>query len=127
MRTLPLLVLLVASPAFAQSRVYTNADLGRPLSPARVSVSPDVFSGIVARQFVAPAAPTRELGPSVLVLQSDPNWPFRTSTVDAINKPLFEPWSMTTYVGHGHGFSHGARGHVRSTVPTDGIHLVYGR
>jgi len=55
MKILTLIVgLLAALPAFSQPRVYTNADLGRPLSPNRVTVTPEQLASLAAHQFVAP-------------------------------------------------------------------------
>jgi hypothetical protein len=55
MKILTLIVgLLAALPAFSQSRVYTNADLGRPLSPNRVTVTPEQLASLAVHQFVAP-------------------------------------------------------------------------
>lgn len=53
---LPLVIacLLAASPAFGQTKVYTNADLGRPLSPNRGSVTPEVLAALAAHQFRVP-------------------------------------------------------------------------
>ncbi len=54
MKTLPLVAcLLAASPAFSQPRVYTNADLGQPLSPTRVTVTPQQLASLAAQQFVS--------------------------------------------------------------------------
>ena len=55
MKTLPLIAcLLAASPAFSQPRVYTNADLGQPLSPNRVTVTPEQLASLAAHQFRIP-------------------------------------------------------------------------
>jgi len=53
----PLLLLtcfLAAVPAWSQPRVYTNADLGRPLSSNRVTVTPEQLASLEAHQFRVP-------------------------------------------------------------------------
>jgi hypothetical protein len=84
MRTIPLIfILLAASPAFGQSRLYTNADLGRPLSP--VTVTPDEWASVVAHQFRLPLAPERPPGPTVVVVDTTPA--FARSTEELIDAP----------------------------------------
>lgn len=102
MRILPLItVLLVAAPAFAQSRVYTNADLtAHPVTQWSRSVTAEELAGLKAREF---HLPTRRPAPDVLIVPHDPDWPFTTSTRDAIAVPFFQPWSMYAYVGRGYG------------------------
>jgi hypothetical protein len=121
-----LVVLLIAAPVCAQSRLYTNADLGQPLTWTR-TVTPDELQSLAEHQFQAPPTPTRPTGPWVTILPHDPTWPFRTSTLDDIGKPLAEPWSMTTYVGRGFGRS--GSSHARLSAPRSsarpGIHLLY--
>ena len=116
MKILPLItLLLVAMPAFAQSRVYTNADLTpRPMIWTR-TVTAEELRSLEAHQFRLPTLPA---APQVTILPYDPNWPFQTSTLDAIAKPLFEPWYTTTYLGHGYGGRYGrsVRSHATSNV-----------
>lgn len=55
MKTLPLIAcLFAASPAFSQPRVYTNVDLGQPLSPNRVIVTTEQLASLAAHQFRMP-------------------------------------------------------------------------
>jgi hypothetical protein len=105
MKILPLItLLLVATPAFAQTRIYTNADLGQhPVTWTR-TVTPAELAGLEARQFHLPSLPP---APDVMIVPHDPNWPFQTSTLDAINTPLFQPWYMSAYVGRGYGGGYG--------------------
>jgi len=126
MKTMALLVglLLTAVPAAAQSRVYTNADLApRPVTAWTQTVTPAELAGLKAREFVYVPARRPGAGPRVVILRDTPLFaPFEPT------RPLSEPWSMTTYLGHGsrHGYGYGD-GHE---VPIDrgpGIHLVYGR
>jgi len=61
-------VLCAPLPAFAQTaKVYTNADLGQKTITWQRTVTPEEWSGIVARQFVPPP-PIPVFGPSVYVL-----------------------------------------------------------
>ena len=66
MAILPLIVcLLSASPAFSQPRVYTDADLGRPASENKGTVTPQQLASLAAHQFVLPqhyAGPTAIIG-----------------------------------------------------------------
>jgi hypothetical protein len=48
---LAIVVLTVAASASAQPKVYTNADLNKPLSTNRPSPSPEVLQGLAANQF----------------------------------------------------------------------------
>lgn len=59
--------LLMAGPAFGQSHVYTNADLGKPL--ARITtVTPEQLEEMAAHQFrLPPAIPN---GPTFIVIGS---------------------------------------------------------
>jgi hypothetical protein len=59
------LCLVAPAPARAQTRVYTNADLGRPLPPIE-AVSPEVLAAMAARQFSAP--PQYPDGPVVFII-----------------------------------------------------------
>jgi hypothetical protein len=76
----PLMLLFVvsagiASPALAQSRLYTNADLGRPLNQTRTPTAEEM-QGVIARQFtMSPKAEEAK----VFVLPRDPSWPFTYS------------------------------------------------
>ena len=54
MRSLLIVALVAsASPAFAQSKVYTNADLGKPLTIERPQPSEDALRSLAAHQFGA--------------------------------------------------------------------------
>lgn len=53
MRIIPLIItLLVASPIFGQSRIYTNADLGKPLSRTSTVTPAEAAAILAPRQFV---------------------------------------------------------------------------
>jgi hypothetical protein len=58
-------LLAAAAPARAQSHVYTNADLGRPLDRT-VTVSPEILEGMTARQFTLP--PMYPSAPTVVII-----------------------------------------------------------
>src|SRR5262249_8862428 len=62
------LTLLIAAPSSAQSRTWTNADLGKPLSTARPIPSPDELRGLLANAYTLPE-PLPE-GPAVFILSS---------------------------------------------------------
>lgn len=106
MRIIPLIItLLAASPAFAQSRIYTNADLGRPLFPAS-TVTPAEAAAILAPYQFVYVAPAPRWGPTFVVLKSNPaDGPFGAFHPFAPGRrldgtPLSEPpWSMTAYIG----------------------------
>ncbi len=71
MRTITVLVglLLSTSQAWAQSRVYTNADLSaHPVTTWSRSVTADELAGLEARQFQG--SPVQEWGPQVVILDS---------------------------------------------------------
>ena len=86
MKLLPVItLLLVAPPVLGQSRLYTNADLGRPLSPERVIATPEELRALAARQFRLPPTPDRSDGPSVIVFDSTPA--FARSTDALIDMP----------------------------------------
>jgi len=121
MKTITVLVALLctAVPAGAQSKVYTNADLTtRPVTTWTRTVTPDELAGLKAREYVY--VPERRTGPRVVILPNTPLFPPFAATSEP-TRPLSEPWSMTTYLGHGHG------GHHAPIDRGPGIHLVYGR
>lgn len=90
---------LVAVPVCGQSRVYTNADLGKPLAWQIPPPTVEQLAGLTARQFVAPVDPGD--GPRVTILHSSstdgPFGPFYMPPM----QPLSEPWWFTTHVGRG--------------------------
>lgn len=97
-----LVVLMAAAPATAQ-RLYTNADLGRPAAPATITPAEAVR---VLRASQSPYDVTDlpfyggEIGPLILIGggASVRDWPREAY---APIRPLSEPWSSTTYLGHG--------------------------
>jgi hypothetical protein len=64
--------LCIVSPVRAQARVYTNADLGRPLVRTRTPTAEEM-QGLRDHQFTLSV---HERGPKVFVLPYDPTWPF---------------------------------------------------
>src|SRR5579862_685862 len=98
--------LLLAVPAFGQSRVYTNADLGK--IERTHTATEEELAGLRAHQFVL--VPERPAGPDVIVLGS--------STADGpfgpFSMPRREPLDETSLgisplIG---GWSHRVRGPV---------------
>ncbi|MEZ5284739.1 MAG: hypothetical protein R2712_08025 [Vicinamibacterales bacterium] len=99
------LSVLVAAQASAQTRVYTNADLARPLDRSRTPSADDLAS-MAARQFVAP--PIVPDGPTVTVFGGDPTeGPFGPLHQSA-GRPLDPFWRPAAIWGYGYGFG-GAR------------------
>jgi hypothetical protein len=94
--------LLIAAPAAAQTRVYTNADLGKPLTWSHTP-TPEELSSLKARQFVA--VPVIPEGPAVRVIDGDPSHgPFGPFGLSDYTQPLDPNW----YGGWGYwnpGFS----------------------
>ena len=95
--------LLIAVPAFAQSRVYTNADLGKPRTWAHTATADDL-AALAARQFVAP--PIFPDSPTVLLIPGDPSHgpfgPFETTPALPLD-PNWQniPWYGGGYIGGG--------------------------
>jgi hypothetical protein len=59
---------MIARPAGAQERIWTNADLGKPLSASRPRISESELTGLTANQFKSlPEAPK---GPTVFIMGS---------------------------------------------------------
>jgi hypothetical protein len=86
MKDLTLLVIAsfcLVSPAGAQSRVYTNADLGKPITTTRTPTAEEM-QGLIARQFTRLP---REEGAQLIVLPYDPDWPFTYS-----RRLEMDPW-----------------------------------
>jgi hypothetical protein len=103
-------VVLVASPAVAQtSRVYTNADLGKPLERV-FTVTPEQLAELAAHQFVyVPPAPD---GPTVTIVPYTPE----PSVYPYLPTPPTPPFFVRTYLGRpGH---HGGYGR-----PVDAIRM----
>ena len=91
--------LLFAAPAFAQSRVYTNADLGKPRTWAHTATAQELAS-LAARQFVAP--PVFPDSPTVLVISGDPSHgPFGPLEVTP-TQPLDPNWENSGWYGSGY-------------------------
>ena len=90
--------LLTTAPAFAQSPVYTNADLGKPRTWARTATAEQLAS-LVARQFVAP--PVFPAGPTVMIVAGDPaHGPFGPLQLSPA-QPLDPNWQNTGWYGSG--------------------------
>ena len=116
MRSIPLVVaLLVAAPAFGQSRVYTNADLGKPL-PGVSTVTPAEAAALLApRQFVYVAP--RPAEPQVVLIASSPTaGPFGEFTSLSPSRRLDgssyqDPqWESLAYSGRRPGSGRNSRG-----------------
>ena len=91
--------LLLAAPAFAQSRVYTNADLGKPRTWFHTATAQELAS-LAARQFVAP--PVFPDNPTVLIIAGDPSHgPFGPLEVTPA-QPLDPNWQNNAWYGSGY-------------------------
>jgi hypothetical protein len=113
---------LLAAPAFAQSRVYTNADIGKKLERID-TIRPELLEGLKARQFVF--VPDR--APESYVIPYD-------GTRDVMApltlqyEPLSSPWGLTTYfpyVPYGFGFWDGVSGMLRQSDGAAGAASLY--
>ena len=114
MRVITLLIVLVISaPAFAQTRLYTNADLGKPITWTR-TVTPEELAALAAHQYQAPPPP-RQTGPWLTILEYDPSWPFLGPPAPI--QPLAPPWGIPMYFG-GYG---GGRHHVSPWMSPPGF------
>ena len=98
---------LAVSPAFAQSRVFTNADLGKPLSRGSVVKADQAAAVLAPYQFVDVAPREWFMGPTVTVLNSSPTaGPFgefeEFSPTPRLYGPFVTapPWSVMTYPGY---------------------------
>jgi hypothetical protein len=99
---------LIAVPVCGQSRVYTNADLGKPLAWQVPPATVEQLAGLTAHQFVAPVDPGT--GPTVTVLHSSStDGPFGLFYMPP-TQPLSEPWWFTTHVGRGRFGAFGGTG-----------------
>jgi hypothetical protein len=104
--TILILLLFVASPAVGQVRVWTNADLGKPLTHPHTT-TPEEWRSIVAHQFVyVPTAdPEPADGPHVSVIRYIPPTAYAlrpTYPLDPswYNPNPYAPWS---YLGYAYG------------------------
>jgi hypothetical protein len=90
--------LLIAVPAAAQSRVYTNADLGKPRTWSRTATAEQLAS-LAAHQFVAP--PEIPDGPTVMIIAGQASHgPFGPLELTP-GRPLDPNWQGTGWYGPG--------------------------
>ena len=126
MRTAPLAIaLLVASPAFGQSRVYTNADLGKPL-PGISTVTPAEAAALLAPHQFVYVAP-RPAEPPVVLLESSPTaGPFGEfkpfSPPRRLDGSSYQdpPWEALAYSGRRHGAGRNSRSRHSSGTSVTG-------
>lgn len=99
---------ILAAPAAAQTRRFTNADLGKPIAHPHV-LTAEEWQSIVDHQYVAVATPTPDLGPRVVVLLDStphvlpPTFPLAAESFYA---PFSAPYYASTYVGRRGAPSH---------------------
>lgn len=122
--------LLLATPAWSQpTPVYTNADLGHPVSPSRPTVTPAQLASLAAHQYRVPIRPS---GPSWVRSGLSPTMgPFGDYQTDAwtprrLDGSLYSdpPWQTIAYVpgfyGHYGAYATGSgdgRAHRRREGP----------
>jgi hypothetical protein len=98
MKILPLIVcLLSASPAFSQPRVYTNADLGGPVSPNKGTVTTEQLASLAAHQF---ALPQHYAGPTVFIGATSDS--YMTLPHASATTPLVAPLVQRPYLQVGY-------------------------
>jgi hypothetical protein len=105
---------LLAVPAFGQSRVYTNADLGKVQRTH--TATEEELAGLRAHQFMA--IPDRPAGPEVIVGSGSPNeGPFGPFSMTP-NEPLGMqmPVGLPVFSG-GYGYGYRTPRHVTVTAP----------
>ena len=124
-----LVVLLTAAPAAAQSRLYTNADLARPIRMESARLSPaDAAAVLLPYRFQAPPPRALEPGPWIFVMGSSPTaGPYGEFQPFAMPRRLDgtsyadPPWFQRTYIGRSFGDGRGS--HVRTpAVPLPAPH-----
>ena len=93
--------LLLAAPAGAQTRVYTNADLGKPTTWSHTP-TPEEMASLIANQFVPmPHIPD---APAVRTINGDPSHgPFGPFAMSA-TQPLDPNWYGSAFGYWGPGF-----------------------
>jgi hypothetical protein len=136
MKLLAVLALVfAATPAFSQPRVYTNADLGRTLSPIP-GTSPAEAVAILRALQPAPPAPRSVStwwvpGPQVHVIPSSPTaGPFGEfapfSEARRLDGTALDtaPWTSTTYLPWSWGSGPRRAGGVRHDGPHTGSHSI---
>jgi hypothetical protein len=90
--------LLIAVPAAAQSRVYTNADLGKPRTWSRTATAEQLAS-LAAHQFVA--APVIPDGPTVTIIPGEASHGPFGPLEQAPGRPLDPFWQGNSWYGPG--------------------------
>lgn len=116
-------VMCAVLPTSAQSRLYTNADLGKKAVAEKPQLTEAQLRGLQARQFVHVPEPT---GPRVVSTGSNtadgPFGKFADPIPDRrLDGSLWTdpPWEMRAYVGHGYyGRSYGHGGYGRPAPAT---------
>lgn len=94
----------VSVPVFGQSRIITNADLGKPVTQKMPPVSAETLRGLAERQFVW--YPTY-YGPTIIIASQPKNmsgpwdWP-KPMPARRLDGSLMSdpPWSVTAYLPH---------------------------
>lgn len=101
---------LLAVPALGQSRVYTNADLGK--IQRTHNATEEELAGLRAHQFVL--VPDRPAGPEVIVVHSSTaEGPYGEFALPA-REPLDTTFVQSPWIG---GWGHRVRGPVTARVP----------
>ena len=107
--------MLANAPAFAQSRVYTNADLGRPLERT-VTVTPQQLASLAAHQFRLPSS--YPPGPQVVIIGHPEDGPFGPFKELLPTAPLSNgPYQFGPSWFYGGPFLTSGRRHVPASFP----------
>ena len=110
-----LVAILANVPAFAQSRVYTNADLGRPLERT-VTVTPQQLASLAAHQFRLPSS--YPPGPLVVIIGNPEDGPFGPFKELPPTAPLSNgPYQFGPSWFYGGPFLTSGRRHVPASFP----------
>ena len=92
---------LISAPVFGQARVFTNADLGKPLQWAAPPITDAQLQTLAAHQFQPVPAYPVPLGPQIIIVGgSTAEGPFGPLHLSPM-VPLSSPWSFTTHFRRG--------------------------
>jgi hypothetical protein len=104
-----LMVLAVAAPALAQSPVYSNADLGKPIAASEARLSPEEAVKVLrASHSIADLTDYRSPGsngPTVVVMgESSTPWDWPATAFEPV-QPLGNYYDANVYAPYGFGYA----------------------
>jgi hypothetical protein len=104
-----LMALAVTAPAFAQSPVYTNADLGKPIATAETRLAPEQAVRVLrGSHSIADLTDYRSpgSGPTVVVMgESTTPWDWPPAAFEPI-RPLGNYYDGNSYAPYGYGYGY---------------------